>query len=174
MGLARSPGLHLTTIIHSLEQQVRPRDEWCSSEELQFYGSLGFLWERYFARCFADSIASGTLFRPGEISKDGITGSPDLVDLSNGLVVVETKCSWRSVSKFDFGFENNFWAWIQQISGYAYMLETQIAELHAFFVNGDYKPPMPCTRSIRIEFTEAELKNRWRMLVNHAKDMNWL
>lgn len=173
MGLTRSGGLHLTPIIHSLEQAVRPRDEWCTEEELSFYAAGGFLWERVYAKCHAEAIETGDLVRPGEIEKDGIIGSPDLIDVPK-WEVVETKHPWKSVNKFDYQLERYFWAWIVQVACYCYMLDAEAAQIHAFFVNGDYKPPCPVTRSIRLGFSETELRNYWSMILSHAKEMRWL
>lgn len=173
LGLTRSGGLHLTPIIHSLEQAVRPREEWCDDEELAFYAAGGFLWERCYSRMHAEAIESGELFRPGEVERDGIIGSPDLIHIPTGNIV-ETKFCWKSVNKFDFQMERWFWRWLCQTKGYCYMTYTNVCEIHAFFCCGDWKPPIPCTRSIRIEYTDTELRNNWSMCIQHAREMGWM
>src|SRR5271168_4082721 len=106
-GLTRSKGLHLTTIIRAIEQTIKPKDEWCSEEELAFFGAGGFLWERVFSMCHADAVATSDIVRPGEFELDGITGSPDLIRVSD-YTLIETKCCWKSQRKFD-SLEKNFW-----------------------------------------------------------------
>lgn len=159
-------------IVHDIEETIRPRDEWCTQEELSFFGSMGFLWERVFARAHADSICTDDLVRPGEFTADNITGSPDLIRVSD-WTLIETKCTWRSVRKFD-SLERNFWAWLVQVKSYCHMIGTNTAEIHVFFVAGDWRPPVPCVKSVRLEFTDREIQENWSMCVEHAKRRGWL
>lgn len=151
---------------------MRPRDEWCTEEELAFFGAGGFLWERVFGVAHAESVATGDIVRPGEWELDGITGSPDLIRCSD-WTLLETKATWRGLRKWDH-LEKNFWAWLCQIKGYAKMIGTNVAELHVFFVAGDWRPPVPCVRSIRMEFTDLELNENWQLVVRHAIARGWL
>ena len=173
LGLDRSAGLHLTPIIHDLEQSIKPRDEWCTQEELAFFGAGGFLWERVFAKCHAEAIATGDIVRPGEFELDGIIGSPDLIRISD-WTLIETKHPWKSVTKFDNHFDKFFWAWTVQIACYLKMIGSNTAELHAFFVCGDWRPPIPQVRSVRMEFTDQELDEYWSMILRHAHRKGWL
>ena len=76
-GLTRSGGLHLTPIIKDIEQTIKPRDLWCTDEELAFFGAGGFMWERVYSEAMRDSLLGDELLvRPGEVTLDGITGSP--------------------------------------------------------------------------------------------------
>jgi hypothetical protein len=177
-GLTRSGGLHLTPIIRAIEQVIRPRDEWCTDEELSFFGAGGFMWERVFSEAFRDSVASGNLIRPGEIELDGITGSPDLLDLSDGVVGVETKLTWKSSRKLDTSskpailesLDKHFWAHKIQCLSYAKMLGINIYRLHYFFVAGDWRPPVPCVKAIQMEFSDRELDGNWGMITRFARD----
>ena len=173
LGLERSPGLHLSQIIDDLEHAIRPKDEWCDEEELAFYAAGGFLWEKVFARCHADSIMNGDIIRPGEFTLDGIIGSPDLIRVSD-WTILECKHPWKSVRKFDDHLEKYFWKWVTQVACYAKMIGTNTAEIHAYFVCGDWRPPIPQTRSIRLEFTDRELDERWFMVRSHAQRKGWL
>lgn len=164
--------MHLTPIIRDIEQTVKPRDEWCTEEELAFFGAGGFLWERVFGMAHAEAVTSGDLIRPGEFERDGITGSPDLIRVSD-WTLVETKATWRGLRKWEH-LEKWFWAWLVQTKGYCHMISTQVCEIHVFFVAGDWRPPVPTVRSIRIEYTELELEENWWMLTKHARERGWL
>src|SRR5579862_2335254 len=48
-GLTRSPGLHLSTIYRDIERTIKPKDEWCTQEELEMFGAVGFMWERVYS-----------------------------------------------------------------------------------------------------------------------------
>ena len=171
-GLTRSPGLHLSQIYRDIEQTIKPKDEWCSQEELAFFAAGGFLWERVFSLAHAEAVASGDLIRPGEFELDGIIGSPDMIRVSD-WTLQETKMTWRSVRKFE-SLERYFWAWLVQVKGYSKMIGTNTAEIHAFFVAGDWRPPIPCVKSVRLEFSDRELHENWSMLVNHSRRRGWL
>jgi hypothetical protein len=171
-GLTRSPGLHLSTIYRDIERTIKPKDEWCTQEELAFFGAGGFLWERAFSLCHAEAVATEDIVRPGEFELDGIIGSPDLIRVSD-WTLLETKATWKSVKKFD-ALERWFWPWIVQTKGYAKMIGTNVCEIHVFFICGDWRPPVPCARSVRIEYTDRELEENWSMCVNHATKRGWL
>jgi hypothetical protein len=172
-GLSRSPGLHLSQIYRDIEQTIKPKDEWCTEEELAFFGAGGFLWERAFGLCHAKAVATGDIVRPGEFELDGIIGSPDLIHIPS-WTLLETKCCWRSVNKFDSALEKNFWAWLVQTKSYCHMIGTDTCELHVFFVCGDWRPPVPQTRSVRIRYGRDELISNWRMIREHAEKKGWL
>lgn len=171
-GLTRSSGLHLTTIIRDIERIVQPKDEWCTQEELELFGAVGFMWERVFSMAHRESVESGDLIRPGEFELDGIVGSPDLI-YTPDWVLMETKACFRSARKFD-ELEKHFWAWLVQVKSYALMIGTNTAEIHAFFVAGNWRPPVPCVKSVRLEFTDRELQENWAAIVGHARRRKWL
>lgn len=175
LGLTRSGGLHLTSVIRSIEETIKPREVWCTNDELAFFAAGGFMWERVYSEAMRDSLSSDeSLVRPGEVTLDGITGSPDLLRISpEDVVLIETKCTWRGLRQWE-SLEKNFWSWLCQVKSYCLMIGTGTAELHVFFVAGDWRPPIPCVRAVRLEFTDRELSENWSMLVGHARRKGWL
>jgi hypothetical protein len=171
-GLTRSPGLHLSTIIRDIEQTIKPKDEWCTQEELEMFGAVGFMWERVFSMAHRDAVENDELVRPGEFMLDGIAGSPDLI-YTPSWTLIETKACFRSARQFE-SLEKNFWAWIVQVKSYSLMIGTDTAEIHAFFVAGTWRPPTPCVKSVRLEFTDRELQENWSMITGHAERRGWL
>lgn len=180
-GLTRSGGLHLTPIIRAIEEVIRPRDEWVSEEELSFFGAGGFLWERVFSAAMADASATGDLVRPGEISLDGITGSPDLIYIPE-MIGIETKMTWKSSRKLDTSsapailesLDKHFWAHKIQCMSYARMFGINDYQLHYFFVAGNWRPPVPCVKAVHMEFTDQELNGNWSMIKKFAVSRGWL
>jgi hypothetical protein len=171
-GLTRSPGLHLSTIIRAIEQTIRPKDEWCTQEELAFFGAGGFMWERVFSMAHRDAVETGDLVRPGEFDLDGVAGSPDMIRISD-WTLIETKATWRGLRKWE-SLEKNFWSWLVQTKGYCKMIGSNVCEIHCFFVAGDWRPPAPCVKSIRIEYTDRELEENWSMITKFAESRGWL
>jgi len=174
-GLTRSEGLHLTTVIRDIEETIKPRDLWCTDEELSFFAAGGFMWERVYSEAMRDSLLGDeSLVRPGEVTLDGITGSPDLLRISDAEVtLIETKCTWRGLRQWE-ALEKNFWSWLCQVKSYCFMVGTDVAEIHVFFIAGNWRPPVPCVRAVRLEFRKHELVENWRMIVRHATSRGWL
>jgi hypothetical protein len=121
---------------------------------------------------FIHSNLTERYIRPGECYVEGITGSPDLLDLED-MTVVDTKFTWKSSRKLD-NLEKYFWSWTVQLKGYCRMVGSRTAELWVFCVNGDYKPPVPCIKRLRIEFSQQEIDENWDMIKNHARRRGWL
>lgn len=170
---------HLTDILRDLADSIgRGKGDGkgdTSEDDLNWYASGGWLWEQVFNLAHSAAIADGTMWSPGEMECEGIVGTPDRLTIhpEHGLTVVELKCRWASARKFD-DLEKNYWMELSQIQGYCYMNSTLHADLHVFFVAGDWRPPIPQARSVHIEFTEREVVDNWNMLRKHAVRKGWL
>lgn len=169
---SRSSGLHLSQIYGDIERTLDPSLSQMSEQELAWYRSGGFLWERIFSLVLADSFRRGDIIRPGEVYKDGIIGSPDNIDLTT-MRVVETKATWKSIRKFD-SLERWFWVWLVQMKGYCHIVGALEAELFALFMNGDYRGSGPLPRAALFQFAPIELEENWAMLKSHAKKRGWM
>jgi len=173
----RSKGLHLSQIYDDLQQSARGMvigQDKLTSEELQWYRSVGYVWERVVDDAFAKCLLSPNCVRLGEVTVDGITGSPDLVDLSSDdWVVVDTKATFKSSRKLD-DLEKNFWTWTVQLKGYCYMVKATRARLLVMHICGNYAPPRPIVKQLELEFTQEELQQNWNVLVAHARRRKWL
>jgi len=170
-GLTRSPGLHLSSILKDMRNIIAPRES-MSDEELAFYGAGGFLFERVYDMAHRDAVLSGDLIRPGEFERDGIIGSPDALDFAHSRVV-ELKMRWMAAWKFE-QLEKYFFFELLQIKCYLAMIGWTDAELTVFFVAGNWKPPLPCIKSVLLEFTEREIEEPWSGVVSHARKKGWL
>lgn len=171
----RSQGtLHLSTIYRDLAETalLKKADPDMAEDDLLWYASGGFIWEQLFSIAFRESVSSGDIVRPDEWEKDNIYGSPDAIRVSD-WTLIELKCRWMSSRKFD-ALEKHFWMTLIQIKSYCHMIGTNRAELHVFFVNGDYRPPMPRVRAVALDFTDQELGENWAMILGHAKRRGWL
>jgi hypothetical protein len=187
----RSSGLHVSDIIASLNEQVDPLPE----ALLDYYGRVGFVVERVFEYGIASACLSDRYIRLGELELDGIAGSPDMIDTEQ-WTVIDTKCKWCSSKwagvegatqqEIQDAVSSKFWKESVQLKTYCHMVTQctekacNVGELWFCFINGDYKeiakgvrsPPHWVAR--RFTFTNAELKDNWAMLVNHAKEQGWM
>lgn len=168
----RSDGLHLSQIYNDIEATLAPREE-MEESQLSNYRAGGFLWERLFSSAMADSIRGGDIVRPGEFAVDGIAGSPDNLRIDPWRVI-ETKCTWRSVQKFDDHMEKFMWTWLVQMKGYCRMVGALQAELYCFFINGDYRGSGPLPRGLLLSWSQLEIDENWRMITGHARNRGWL
>jgi hypothetical protein len=173
-GAGRSTGtLHLSTIYRDMfETAIQSGDSDITQDELAWYAAGGFIWEQAFSLAYREAVVGGDLARPDEWELDGIVGSPDVIRLSD-WTLIELKCRWMSSWKLD-ALEKHFWLTLVQVKSYCLMVGTDHAELHVFFVNGDYRPPMPRVRGVALEFTQRELQENWDAVTGHAKRRGWL
>ena len=82
---------------------------------------LGFTIEKVIEAAWAARRVE--IIRPGEIEKDGISGSPDGLSFDDaGPVVEEIKCTWMSLRDCPEG--KKFWHWIVQMKAYCYLTES--------------------------------------------------
>lgn len=165
----RTPGLHLSDIYKDLEMSLPTAMREASPEDLLFYAAGGFMWEHVFSMAFARAYKEKGVIKLGEMQVDGIYCTPDNVRVEPWRNV-ETKCTWRSARKLE-DIEKFFWPWLVQAKGYSKLIGTLETELHGFFMNGDYKPPIPCTRSLLLTFNARELEENWDMILRHAERM---
>jgi hypothetical protein len=166
----RPKGLHLSSIIKDLLVSIDPDRYGQPLHESKVLTGLAFerVLEQGFGAVAADS------FRPDPVQKDGIWCSPDHMG-TDPWRVKEFKLTWYSAAKECPG-DDVYWPWLVQVKAYDYAMETNLAELWVFHVNGDYKPPRPPERPLvlGLEFTTLELQENWAMLVGHAKAKGWL
>jgi hypothetical protein len=167
--------LHLSAIYRDMEAEAlldRGRNHDITPEELAWYGAGGFLWEHVFGMAHREAVERKDIVRPDELTLDGITGSPDGIDVVMWRVI-ELKFRWMSSAKFD-QLEKWFWMEMVQVKGYCKLVGTREAELWVFFCNGDYRPPRPTVRAKLLEFNEQEIEESWAMIVSHARRKGWL
>lgn len=169
----RSAGLHVSTIIGAIleergESNVRAD---LAAADLDDYAAVGFLWERTLTRALnvmhSEDQESGML-RLGEFQKDGIYFTPDGVMLNaagSKPMLEEWKCTWTSCNKL---LEDRK-KWMYQIKAYCYALDLDTAILRVLYINGTWRPPIPCTRHYRLEFSRRELAENWMEILNFAK-----
>lgn len=194
-GEDRSGGLHLSEIIKSIMQDLEPKRYGVRGQaqvidhttELRF--ESGFTFEEMMEHAFAARRVD--VIRPGEVELDGISGSPDGLNMSAVPEprVVETKFTWKSMRGTPWPCEDHKapmafcsacgpqeWdtkhiAWLMQMKGYCHMLNITGAELWALFVNGDYQPAgSPVLRAWVFEWTREELAEQWAYFLQHARE----
>jgi hypothetical protein len=171
-GQKRSPGLHLTDVIRDIAATAGLGKDSAEQDDLDWYASGGWLWEQAFDLAHAEAVSNGDMVNIGEIECDGISGTPDRVTWEP-FRIIELKCRWMAARKFD-SLERNFFLELMQIKSYCYMIGTDEAELHVFFVAGDWRPPVPQSRSVLLEFTERELAENWQQIISHSRKKGWL
>lgn len=174
-GLHRTPGLHLTSIIKSLRNDLG-LGKTAAGWEMSVCADLGFLWEEAFSLAYTDragQVIHG-ITRPGEITRDGIIMSPDGIGLDPAgkipFVNHELKCTWRSLNNNP---QDDFY-WDTQFKCYCKGLETTVTILHVMYVVGNYRGSGPRPDHVRFEYTQKEINTAWDMVVRHAKEKGWL
>lgn len=160
----RSVGLHVSQIInHIMVTSGLAEANDFTENDLGMFAIIGRLWEQMLANVL---FKPPRYQRPGEIEVDGIYGSPDAVD-SDDAVLMEFKVTWKSSNRAI----ESFFKYMLQVKAYAYMLGLTKVRLYVFYVAGNWRPPVPQIKAWEIEFSQHELKDNWRMLVQNGKDI---
>lgn len=179
---ARSTGLHQSEIIKSICRELDPKRFGTGPMDMVKIEG-GFCFE------YAIEIAMAHrwpgLMRLGEVERDGISGSPDGIDVNEDpWRLYEFKQTEMSIGN---GIRDpKFQHWLWQVKGYLYMLGLHHATLIADFIRGHYKyepqvdefgrtlPPGRLLLGWNFEFTDQELLMNWAMLLRHARDKGLL
>ena len=164
----RSVGPHVSGIIQDIAYQMEllRRPTLSNSDDPTSLFAVGFVWEDAIGKQLA--ILQGIQLGQFECVVDGIIGTPDRYRPGTGEID-EFKATWMSTSHDIMG--EKFWRWWAQVKAYCYMLNAYWANIYAFHVNGDYRPPRPDTRVYSALFTKLELSNNWALITNHNQKM---
>lgn len=170
-GLPRSPGLHVTDVIHYLDTKLHGPHKGPGFSDLPLTMECGFLWEDLLGHILADRY----VIRPPELTCDGIALSPDGIGPDpDGLVpavLEEYKFTWMSTNKPP----EKVWRWMIQIQCYLHATQLTVALLRVLYVMGDYRGSGPLYRVFRLTFTPDELLQTWTMILNYKKETEqWL
>lgn len=160
--------------------EFESHEEWEASlpREAMLAMAAGLAWEEYLARVYEGQVE----FHPGEVEKDGISGSPDglcwaenEVPGSLRLVVAEFKYSEKSSNNEPIGPDGKptpkWWMWLTQVMCYCHMLDTTRADFYVYHVRGDYRERRKQFLKYEFEFTKAELEGNWKMIMREARAM---
>lgn len=155
----RTPGTHVSAIIHRISESIGRRKGDFSESDLDQFAAIGRLWE---AQLALSLFPPPRYIRLGELECDGIIGSPDAYDTQD-QAVIEMKVTWKSAKRPIEEFREYWW----QAQSYCHITQTCRAILPVLFVCGDYKPPVPVFRQYKALFTPQELRSNWEMMLRN-------
>lgn len=162
--------IHLSDIAKYIEHKMgyMKRSKGVEDWDMNLAAEVGFLWEDVLSRAFADRYAA----RIGEVEMDGIVGSPDGLSPNDplgkeALVNEEYKATWRSTNKTP----TDIWYWETQFKSYCYMLGVTVTVVRVLYLMGNYKGSGPQYKVFRMEFTPFDLRENWKMIVEHRDEM---
>ena len=171
----RSPGLHQSTIANRLMVALGTYDEKDFDWDRMMMGQLMEAQiEAMMSGVFIDNQQNKmfkNVVRPGELFVDSEVGpiycTPDGFDVEANALH-EIKATWYSAQKAFT--EPEFLHYRIQLKTGCLALDTLIAYLHVFYVNGDYRPPRPWPiQSFRFTFTPIELIENVESMSNFVK-----
>lgn len=179
----RSPGLHLSGVLRYIAINTRllkgidpVTGKWVGDEDVELMEEdmplrmvLGMALEEWLAPLYPNMN-----WQPGELSLNGITGSPDGLSISDLVslpflpewtpIIEEFKCTWKSCRHGILAQK----LWIWQGGCYAHMYGCRYVRFNVLWVNGDYTrggPGGPVYKRYLIEYSELDLKNLWDMVL---------
>ncbi len=167
----RTKGAHLTTVIQDLMETAQivktASGAFWGQSDLEIAGEVGFMWEEVLSQALKDRLPC----RIGEVFLDGITMSPDGVELDGDEAILsEYKVVWASSKRSPV---DNF-KWMCQVKGYCKALGMTKVRMYILYLNGDWKPPKPQYKCFLITFSQIEIDEGWEMLLNHARLKGWV
>jgi len=167
----RSKGVHLSDILDFIEITALGKKPFHENADNQLWAEIGFLWETVMKeRVLGMHGTCSDSYVDGELSMDGIVGSPDMMDIFNDTIW-EFKCTWKSCKKHPVS-ENQRWLW--QVKSYCHMAGYNKALICALYINGSYSPLRPIYEQTLFTFTDQELAGHWSMILTNAKSGGFL
>jgi hypothetical protein len=182
----RSPGLHMSDIYNDYYKRADPK-RYRSGKLDMVRMAAGTVLESVFEKALAIGMAGE---RPGElVTPEGIFYNPDIIAFEGRITVLgEIKATWMSAKEVPVSpsqsakcgipsnwdgksiasFPKQFDKYFTQMKCYCYHLRTPFARLYVYFVNGNWKPPVPVFLAWSFEFTPVELNEEWYSMRNHA------
>lgn len=182
----RSIGVHVSSIIRGiaiesgfLKQEVLEDLRLIDVRDMSDIGIVaqlrihaGMAWENwYIPNCLPNVIN-----HPGEMQVNGIYmthdgESLDVIITDNrptyAIKIHEVKYTYKStktVGNMEPDNRKNF-MWLAQTKSYCKGAGTKFADLHAYFVNGDYSwPQSPELRIFHLSFTDEEIEDNWTLM----------
>lgn len=156
----RAAGVHLSGIIRKIAvaKGILRRGQQ-REEEFPLRMAMGMAWEAWVVGLYPD-----TVWQPGELELDGISGNPDGYSVHDDEPMIEEfKLTWKK-RKIDVLDE---WMWLTQMVGYCKMSGNgcRHARLHVCWVNDMYSPPQPVYYTYYIEWTQEEVDSTWKLLL---------
>jgi hypothetical protein len=173
----RSSGVHLSGVIKYVMVTcglLTVDDD--TMEILPLRMAVGVAWEAFVVQLWPELV-----WQPGEVTRDGIIGSPDGInhkcgyqELAGVTILEEVKATW--MSRMEPGTRGqtprsvlSIKRWMLQVAGYCHMMGLKHARLHVLWVNGGYerggKGGGPQYYTYLIEFTQLELNRLWDNLI---------
>jgi hypothetical protein len=161
----RSEGIHVSSIINQLciDQGVFKDDRSMDRGQAELGCALEYAITRRLELTHPDRYVS-----VGEIEKDGIFGTPDLIDCVDGWDN-EIKLTWMSSNhKPD---SDKFWRYWAQVKAYSYMMGLDRGKLRVCHIMGDYRGCKTAYREWGQKFSRQELLENWITLLSKAETM---
>lgn len=168
----RSSGVHLSGVIKYVLQTAGLLDPDDLTDIMPLRMAVGMAWE-----AFVVGLWPNLVWQPGEVSRDGIVGSPDGItparEADDVSCLEEFKATWKSrleksetkgVRPPDRKITEQR-MWMLQLCGYCHMMGLTRARLHVLYVNGDYRQSGPQYFTYLIEFSQTELERVWNNMI---------
>ncbi len=162
----RTPGLHVSTAIYAVMESLHP-DRFGSDPPNQVRFNLGNAFEHAIGDALMREYPDRYL-RPGEISLDGITGTPDLWDVID-WATLEIKLTWASSRRAEDIEDPWFWRYWAQLKSYSHMAGQTTGRLAICFINGDWKESGPQAMLWEDTWSAEELQENWEMIKSYAR-----
>lgn len=164
----RGKGLHASDIYNDLYQELEPERYRKDGKPPDLLMALGLAWEQYLEKTL---VSNGVLCaRPGELeSPEGIKYSPDLLLVNGQDRIGEIKLT--SLSTRVGPTNAKFAKYLTQGMIYAHWTEIPRVRYYVLHIHGNHKgAKFPVMNVWDVDFTARELRDNYKLLMQHARD----
>lgn len=174
--------LHMSDLYNRMYEKLGKEQEALPEGSQKVLYELGLTWETVLEKGLKrrPTFDGERIERPGELLTEPvgprgirIAYNPDLlIWMPDGRVRVgEIKLKWQSSKDWPKEEATHFPRKVDkdvtQMKAYGYHLGTSLARYYVFFVNGDWKPPLPHAPLVYdVDFEQWEVEEEWQALYN--------
>lgn len=163
--IGRSEGIHVSSVISQLciDQGIFKDAKPIDRGQCELGSALEYAITRRL-----ELTNPGKYVSVGEIEKDGIFGTPDLIYPAAGEDD-EIKLTWMSSKHAPDS--DKYWRYWAQIKAYCHMMGVDRGKLSVCHVNGDYRGCKTAYREWGQTFSRQELLENWLLIRSRAETM---
>jgi len=170
----RSPGLHVGQVIQDMLWTLnRKKYGSAVTEQTRMLWESGFLWEDALSHVLARRLTRGRegVIVQREIQHRGLWMTPD------GINLLEDRGEEYKFTRYSANHEFDsatFRHWHWQAMAYLDAWQMNTCDFYVLFINGNYSHAAdagPLARHYVVEYSDREIADNMRMILNHAKGM---
>lgn len=165
--LSRSPGLHLSDVLHYAAEKIGKLEKGEKlEEEYPVHFVRGAAWEEWYF-----SLRRDYLWQPGERIINGIAMNADGLGMwGDEPAVIDTKSTDKKIRTGEDWIDDN-WVYHHAARGYCYGYGPRVFIWPVLHHRGDYKGSGPVIMEYVVRFSDRECETTWQMVEKYRDEI---